>query len=423
MSLDAERLSPDLLVVGLGYIGLPTAALAAQSGLRVLGCDIDPEVVATVASGRIHLEEDGLEELVSRNVQRGRLSASTQVENAKVYLVAVPTPVGKGNRPDISFVESAVEAIAPCIAEGDLIIIESTAPIGTTESARDIVAGLRPDLVAPTEGGTQPQWHIAYCPERVIPGKTLSELVSNDRSVGGITTECARRAIEFYENFVTGHCTPTTARVAEMVKLVENSFRDVNIAFANELSLLADTFSIDVWEVISLANNHPRVNILQPGPGVGGHCIAVDPWFLVAADPENSRLIRTAREVNDGKAHYVVEKVLEMVERAPSLNRNDKIACLGLAFKPDIDDFRGSPAMDIAVRLAQRFGDRVMVAEPHARELPEALKSSGVRLLDADAAIAECDNVVLLVDHREFRAIDRAALSDKSIYDTRGVWR
>jgi UDP-N-acetyl-D-mannosaminuronic acid dehydrogenase len=405
-------------IIGLGYIGLPTAAVAARAGLIVQGFDIDASVVETVNGGGVHIEEAGLEDLVREMVSTGRLSASTTLGPADVFVIAVPTPLSEGHRPDVGYVLAAAREIARVLAPGNLVVLESTSPIGTTEAVRDALAKLRPDLSSPCASGTDHDWCIAYCPERVIPGRTLVELVENDRSVGGVTPACAEAARDFYRQFVQGECSLTSARTAEMIKLVENSFRDVNIAFANELSLLADTFEIDVWEVIRLANRHPRVNILQPGPGVGGHCIAIDPWFLVAADPDNARLIRTAREVNDGKTQYVTAKALELSRARPDA----RVACLGLSFKPDIDDFRESPALAVATALASELGDRLSIVEPHVRALPLALAQAGARLSELAEALAECEVAVLLVDHHEFRAIAADALNGKSVYDTRGIW-
>lgn len=413
-----EARLPKVAIVGLGYIGLPTAAVAARSGLEVRGFDIDPRVVETVNGGGVHIEEAGLNELVHEMVSAGRLSASTSLAPADVFVIAVPTPLSGCHLPDVSYVLAAAREIARVLAPGNLVILESTSPIGTTEAVRDAIAKFRPDLTPPSALGTGHDWCIAYCPERVIPGRTLVELVENDRSVGGVNTACAEAAREFYRYFVRGECSLTSARTAEMIKLVENSFRDVNIAFANELSLLADTFEIDVWEVIRLANRHPRVNILQPGPGVGGHCIAIDPWFLVAGAPDNARLIRTAREVNEGKTRYVIAKALNLSNAQPGA----RVACFGLSFKPDIDDFRESPALAVAAALADELGDRLFIVEPHIRELPITLAKAGARLSEVNEALAECEVAVLLVDHREFREMAVDSLNGKAVYDTRGIW-
>ena len=407
-------------MMGLGYIGLPTAAVIARSGSPVTGVDVSRKVVDTINRGAVHIEERDLDALVADMVEKGRLVAATAPVEADVFVIAVPTPFHDdgSHTPDISLVLAATEALAPCLRPGNLVILESTSPIGTTETIRDRLKSLRPDLTMPQAGGDSADLAIAYCPERVLPGKILEELVANDRSIGGITPRCAEQAVRFYETFVQGACTPTSAKTAEMVKLVENASRDVSIAFANELSLIADRNGLDVWEVIETANRHPRVNILQPGPGVGGHCIAVDPWFLVHAAPEQARLIRTAREVNDDKALYVQDRAARMLDDAPAA----KMACLGLAFKPNIDDFRESPALSITAELAQRYGDRIVVVEPHCDGLPKALLDTGAVSADLDAALDQCDLVLLLVDHDEFRLVKADRLAGKTVYDTRGIW-
>ena len=406
-------------VMGLGYIGLPTAALIARSGAHVLGVDVSPDVVDTINSGRIHIEEVDLDGLVQGVVARGLLRASLAVEPADVFVVAVPTPVSADRSPDISYVLDAARAIAPVLVPGNVVILESTSPVGTTEAMRDLLTELRPDLRMPTAGSNAADIAIAYCPERVLPGRILVELIDNDRCIGGITPRCARKALSFYRRFVRGACVTTSARVAEMVKLVENSFRDVNIAFANELSLIADTAGIDVWEVIALANRHPRVDILPPGPGVGGHCIAVDPWFLVHSDPHNARLIRTAREVNLAKTDHVVARASDLIDRFPGAD----IACLGLAFKPNIDDFRESPAVDVALRLARRYGPRVKLVEPYASAPPADFAGTSAELLDLEVALERCDVFIVLVDHDIFKSVPLDERANKTIYDTRGIWR
>lgn len=405
-------------VIGLGYIGLPTAALIARSGISVLGVDVSAHVVDTVNSGRVHIEEVDLDGLVQGVVARGALRASLAVESADLFVIAVPTPVSEDHSPDISYVLAAARTIAPMLQPGNVVILESTSPVGTTEAVRDELQALRPDLKMPCLPGSGADISIAYCPERVLPGRILIELVNNDRCIGGITPRCARKALSFYRQFVRGECFTTTARAAEMVKLVENSYRDLNIAFANELSVIADGMGIDVWEVIRLANRHPRVNILQPGPGVGGHCIAVDPWFLVHGDPKNSRLIRTAREVNLAKTDYVVEQASRLIDAHPG----SPVACLGLAFKPNIDDFRESPALEVAERLARRYGARINLVEPYASELPKAFEGTGAGLTDIDSAIERCAVFVVLVDHDMFKSVPLDERADKAVYDTRGIW-
>ncbi|MCL9983468.1 MAG: UDP-N-acetyl-D-mannosamine dehydrogenase [Erythrobacter sp.] len=425
LALGNEALSqtvPDhqVAVIGLGYIGLPTAALLASYGWSVCGVDVSERVVETVNAGGVHIEERDLDKLVHDAITAQTLVASTEVPTASFYMIAVPTPLGPDNTPDISYVEAAARAIAPKILPGACVIVESTSPIGTTERVAQIIAALRPDLVVPRDGGTdEADIALAYCPERVLPGRIVNELVHNDRVIGGVTPACAERAAVLYTSFVKGDCLYTTARVAETVKLVENSFRDVNIAFANELSMIADVIGVDVWDVIRLANRHPRVNILQPGPGVGGHCIAVDPWFLVAGAPDAARLVRTAREVNDYKAVHTENRIRALLDAAP----DGKVALLGLAFKPDIDDFRESPALEIAEALAHTHGERILVVEPFAEDLPKAFAGSGAELVTLDAALRQAEIVVVLVDHTAFKHLSPADLAGKLVFDTRGMLR
>jgi UDP-N-acetyl-D-mannosaminuronic acid dehydrogenase len=405
-------------VLGLGYIGLPTAAIIARTGAAVLGVDVTQSVVDTVNSGKVHIEEVDLDGLVSGVVARGNLRASMQIEPSDVFVIAVPTPFGEDHAPNIGYVLRAATTVATVLKAGDVVILESTSPVGTTEKVRDLLAELRPDLRVPGRCADSPDIAIAYCPERVLPGRILVELIDNDRVIGGITPRCARKALAFYRRFVRGACVTTTSRAAEMTKLTENAFRDVNIAFANELSRIADTMEVDVWEVIRLANRHPRVNILSPGPGVGGHCIAVDPWFLVNADRPNTPLIRTAREVNDAKVDYVIERATTMIAANPGI----QVACLGLAFKANIDDFRESPALKVAAALAGRFGERIHVVEPYADTLPTDFDGTGARITDIDTAIERCGAMIVLVDHDVFKSVPLDERADKLVYDTRGIW-
>jgi UDP-N-acetyl-D-mannosaminuronic acid dehydrogenase len=405
-------------VLGLGYIGLPTAAVIARTGAQVLGVDVHQSVVDTVNSGKVHIEEIDLDGLVSGVVARGKLRASLQIEPSDVFVIAVPTPFDENHAPDIGYVLKAATNVAIVLKPGDVVILESTSPVGTTEKVAELLAKLRPDLKIPGHCTGSADVAIAYCPERVLPGRILVELIDNDRVIGGVTPRCARKALQFYRRFVRGACVTTTAKAAEMTKLAENAFRDVNIAFANELSLVADHMGVDVWEVIRLANRHPRVNILSPGPGVGGHCIAVDPWFLVSAAPEQTPLIRTAREVNDGKVEHVIARASAMIEADPA----GRVACLGLAFKANIDDFRESPALKVALELARRFGDRVAIVEPYASALPDCFADTAAKLIDVDSAIETCGNFVVLVDHDVFRSIPLDERADKQVYDTRGIW-
>lgn len=415
-------MSYDICVLGLGYIGLPTASIFATKGRKVLGVDVVPQVVDTINGGRIHIEEPDLDILVRAAVQSGNLVAALKPEPAAVFIIAVPTPfkpVGDNPKaPDLTFVEAAARSIGPVAQKGNLVILESTSPVGTTELVRDWIAeGLR-------QAGRQisvDSLLFAHCPERILPGQMLKELVSNDRIAGGLTPEAGEAARDLYRAFCSGEIFLADARTAELAKLTENSYRDVNIAFANELSLVCERLGIDVWELIKLANRHPRVKILQPGPGVGGHCIAVDPWFIVDAAPDLARLIRVAREVNDSKPHHVVRQIKARADRFKS----PVIACFGLTFKPDVDDLRESPAMDIALELAKENVGRLLLVEPHIKALPKAFGpySQSARLVSADEAIDQADLIVLLVNHRAFGSVSKLSLRDKLVIDTRGLWR
>ncbi|MEZ3501131.1 UDP-N-acetyl-D-mannosamine dehydrogenase [Pantoea sp. KPR_PJ] len=412
-------------VIGLGYIGLPTAAVFASQKRKVTGVDINAHAVETINRGAIHIVEPALDKVVHEAVSQGFLRATTQPEAADAFLIAVPTPFMADHQPDLRFVKAAAESIAPVLKKGDLVILESTSPVGTTEQMAEWLAVTRPDLRFPQHGGT-PDIFIAYCPERVLPGKIMQELIHNDRVIGGMTPACSAQASALYRIFLQGECVETNARTAELCKLTENSFRDVNIAFANELSLICADQGINVWELIALANRHPRVNILQPGPGVGGHCIAVDPWFIVAQNPSLARLIRTAREVNDSKPHWVLNQVKAAL--ADCLTQSGKradelvIACFGLAFKPNIDDLRESPAMHVAQMIAEWHRGQSWIVEPHIKALPGAFGNSA-ELVSRDQALAQADVLVMLVDHDQFRAVDASQVTQSWIVDTRGVWR
>lgn len=412
-----------LCVMGLGYIGLPTASLLASKGFEVHGVDVSPRVVETINAGRIHIREPELDILVKSAVQSGRLKADTQPAPADVFILAVPTPFMDGYQPDLTYVEAATRAIAPALVPGNLVILESTSPVGTTELVARWLAEERPDLRLPGRGNDKVDAagtvRVAHCPERVLPGQIIRELVDNDRIVGGVDDASTATAAEFYLQFVAGKVLTTDSRTAELAKLTENTFRDVNIALANELSQICDHLGVDVWELIQLANHHPRVNILRPGPGVGGHCIAVDPWFIVHSAPEQSRLIRAAREVNTGKPDLVVAKTRAKAARI----QNPTIACFGLAYKPDIDDLRESPAVEIAQHLAEQRIGRVLAVEPHIDTLPTALAEAGVELRGADEALAEADIVLGLVAHRRFQKLSRQVLQEKIVIDTCGLWR
>jgi UDP-N-acetyl-D-mannosaminuronic acid dehydrogenase len=411
-----------IAVVGLGYIGLPTAAAFAAGGVEVLGVDVNPHVVATITDGRPHFGEPNLDALVRRVVESGKLRASLGLEPADAFIIAVPTPLrhsaGDNAQPDISYVEAAARAIAPVLAAGNLVILESTSPVGTTERLATILADLRPDLGFPQQKGELAQIQVAHCPERVLPGRILDEVVNNARVIGGMTRKCAQRALGLYKIIVRGECRVTNARTAELAKLTENAYRDVNIAFANELSVICHRLKINVWDLITLANLHPRVNILAPGPGVGGHCIAVDPWFIVATNTEDAKLIRLARQINDAKPDFVCARVRE---RAAAL-KQPVIACLGLSYKKDVDDLRESPAVEIVRRLARSHIGELLVVEPHISALPQELAELGLALHDFDEALERANLVLLLVDHMSFLQVDRDVLKDKFIIDTRGAW-
>lgn len=406
-------------VIGLGYIGLPTATVLAASGIDVIGVDVNPHAVETINRGEIHIVEPDLDALVHQVVNAGRLRAVLAPEAADAFLIAVPTPFRENHEPDLRFIESAARSLAPVLKKGDLIILESTSPVGATEQMAAWLADSRPDLTFPQQVGEASDIRVAYCPERVLPGQVLRELVQNDRVIGGMTAACTERAIELYRSFVKGECIRTSARTAEMCKLTENAFRDVNIAFANELSMICSQLGIDVWELIRLANHHPRVNILQPGTGVGGHCIAVDPWFIVSKSPEQARLIAAARGVNDGKPHWVVDKIVEAAARLQQAEVGKRpgdirIACLGLAFKPNIDDLRESPAIEVVKQLEQTGYANIVVVEPNVDALPAELGS--LPLVTLDEAIGSADLICVLVKHDQFKSMQlegsRAVLVD-----------
>ena len=407
--------------VGLGYIGLPTAVVLANSGVNVTGVDVNAENVERINRGEVTIVEPGLEEELKQALDSGRFTAATEQPHADAYIIAVPTLFLPDHSVDMKFIYSAAQAIAPKLEGGEIVILESTSPPLTTEKMAAKILELRPDLVA--DGAENPDAKsvvfFAHCPERILPGRAMEELRTNDRIIGGMSAEATRRATEIYGSFCKGELLQSDAKTAELAKLTENSFRDVNIAFANELSLIADDLGIDVWELIELANHHPRVNILQPGPGVGGHCIAVDPWFIVSADPENAKLIKLARDVNDGKPSWVVDKVKQAVDGDVA------IAVLGLAFKANIDDLRESPSLEIAAEIARQLtANKVLAVEPNIEALPNSLAEIGnVELAGLDDAVEKADVVVLLVDHDEFKQFDRERLAGKKVVDTKGVWR
>lgn len=409
----------DVAVVGLGYIGLPTAAILATNGLNVLGVDVTDRTVDAVNRGEVPFVEPDLAVHVSGAVNQGRLKASKETPKADAYIVAVPTPFNEDKSADLSYIDAAADGIAPQLNGGELIILESTSPPGATQHLADRILSRRPDLNLDQDD--ESSIFVAHCPERVLPGRVMIELVTNDRIVGGITPKAAEMARDLYRAFCQGEILLTDATTAEMAKLVENSYRDVNIAFANELSVISDKLGIDVWELIELANHHPRVNILQPGPGVGGHCIAVDPWFIVSAAPDSSKLIRQARESNDSKPHWVIEKVKEHLAKG---GENPTVAVLGLAFKANIDDLRESPAVEITKLLSETVDGQLKVVEPHIEELPRQLKDiDNIELSSLEDALSAASLVVLLVDHDAFANVTPEELEGKDIIDTRGQWR
>lgn len=393
-------------VMGLGYIGLPTASFLGTKGYQVHGVDISPNVVDTINRGDVHITEPELDVLVKSAVQSGNLTAALEPAEADVFIIAVPTPLNGSNEPEMSAVTKATDAISPYINPGNIVILESTSPVGTTDR---LVAGRLREL----GHKVGEEIHVAHCPERVLPGRILAELVGNDRIVGGIDDTSTAKAADFYREFVAGEVLETTAATAELAKLSENTFRDVNIALANELSMICDNMDVDVWDLIALANRHPRVSILQPGPGVGGHCIAVDPWFIVAAAPSQARLIRTAREVNIAKPEWVVDKIRARAEKF----KRPTIACLGLAYKADIDDLRESPALDVVEKLREADLGELLISEPYVTSHPD------YDLVDWQEAVQRADIVVVLVDHRQFKGLKPKDLQERVLIDTRGMLR
>ncbi|MBN2266744.1 MAG: UDP-N-acetyl-D-mannosamine dehydrogenase [Candidatus Babeliaceae bacterium] len=401
-------------VIGLGYIGLPTAAVFASRKKTVIGVDVNQDAIDTINRGEIHIVEPDLDMVVRATVTEGYLKATLEPEPADAFVIAVPTPFKDDHVPDLAYIQSACKAIAPVLEKGNLVVLESTSPVGATEQLSAWLAEERPDLSFPQQDGVNSDIRVAHCPERVLPGHVLSELVQNDRVIGGMSTKCSEMAVALYKTFVKGECIVTNARTAEMCKLTENSFRDVNIAFANELSMICDSLQINAWELIRLANRHPRVNILQPGPGVGGHCIAVDPWFIVSKTPEIARMIRTAREVNDHKPQWVIDKITARAERF----KDPIIGCLGLTFKANIDDLRESPALEIVKILQEQNIGTIMACDVNVVDA-----QSPVPLSSLEDVLQKADIIVLLVDHDEFKTIDPELLKDKIIIDTRGCWR
>lgn len=404
-------------MVGLGYIGLPTAATIASRGIEVIGVDTNPAVVRKLNEGKAHFSEPDLDILLEASVSTGRLRAMEEPVPADVFVIAVPTPFHSDKSADLSCVRLAARSVARVLDRGNLIILESTVPVGTTNQLCRWIADERPDLAPPIDG--QPgDFHVAYCPERILPGRMVFELVENDRIIGGMSKTCGERAAELYRLFVRGALLQTKASLAELVKLTENAFRDVNIAFANELSILCDHLHLDVWEAIALANRHPRVNILNPGAGVGGHCIAVDPWFLISACPERTPLMAAARRVNDGKPEFILAQLRKQMERF----KRPIVACLGLAYKPNVDDLRESPALHIAQALAHDKID-LLVVEPHIERLPEKLDLPNVRKVSLEEAVGQADIIALLVGHQAFSDVPRGVRLGKVVLDAAGLWQ
>ncbi len=412
---------PTISVLGLGYIGLPTASLLATKGFRVHGMDVNHNIVGNLNQGKVTIHEPTLDVMVRSAVNSGNLTAHLEPQAADVFIIAVPTPFKDDHVPDVHHVEQAAKNLAPLLVPGNLVILESTSPVGATEMVARVIAAQRPDLLVCQRGNngsvscSQEHVYVAHCPERVLPGQILRELVENDRIIGGINPASTEKAEAFYKQFVSGKVLTTDTRTAELAKLTENAFRDVNIAFANELSLICDRMEIDVWELIELANRHPRVNILQPGPGVGGHCIAVDPWFIVHSQPELARLVTTARQVNDSKPVHVVEKIMAKAERF----KRPVISCLGLSYKPDVDDLRESPAIQIVQMLAEQAEAELLVVEPHIHALPSELeaKLGAAKLVPLEQAVVEADILTILVAHSAFKELKPMMLKDKILLD------
>lgn len=414
----SDRAFSTISVVGLGYIGLPTAATLATRGVEVIGVDVSERVVTRLNAGKAHFSEPDLDMLLEAAVMTGKLRAVQKPLPADAFIIAVPTPFHDDKSADLSYVEAAARAIAKVLKPGNLVVLESTSPVGTTRKLCNWIREERPDLTAPIDGAAG-DFHVAYCPERILPGRMVFELVENDRIIGGLSDACSVRAEALYKLFVRGALLRTKAPVAEFVKLIENAYRDVNIAFANELSILCEELQINVWEAIALANRHPRVNILNPGPGVGGHCIAVDPWFLISPHRDKTPLMTASRLVNDGKPNIVLHAVRRQMDRF----KEPVVACLGLAYKPDIDDLRESPAVEIATHLADA-NVNLLIVEPHISELPQAIAGRpNVKLMDADTAIRDADIIVVLVGHSTFKDVPRDILLGRVVIDTVGLYQ
>ena len=418
----------NVTIVGLGYIGLPTAAIISSEGINTAGVDVNEEIVHLVNKGEIHIEEPGLGEIIEKSVKKGSLRAMRKPQISDVFVIAVPTPFDELTKtdnfpsPDISYVKDAVESIAPVVKGGDLIILESTSPVGTTEKIRDWLEQLRPDMKFPKDDNSESDINIAYCPERVLPGNALQELVENDRVIGGVTKRCSEAAAKFYKLFIKGECIITDSKTAELTKLTENAFRDVNIAFANELSLICDDLGLNVWNLIKMCNQHPRVNILEPGPGVGGHCIAVDPWFIVSSSPKYSKLIQEARRINDSKPLWVIKKIKEMIDQFLKINPKQNITDVnivfyGLSFKPDIGDLRESPALKIALEVCNFHPGNVFCVEPFINSDHKMIQN--LKLIDQKEALSIGNIHILLVNHSQFYHLN---FKSNFLLDTKGIF-
>ena len=413
----------NVTVIGLGYIGLPTAALIASKRIRVIGVDINKNIVETVNKGKAHFLEKDLHKLVKNAVKDNNLIAKAKPVVSDVFIIAVPTPLDRNNEPDISYVISASKSISKIIKNGDLIILESTSPVGTTEIILKMLKLERPDLNFPSSKENKKiddQVSISYCPERVLPGNTISELIKNNRVIGGITTNCALKAKKFYKLFVEGECEVTDTKTAELSKLVENAYRDVNIAFANELSLICDNMNLNVWNLIDFANKHPRVSILKPSAGVGGHCIAIDPWFIINSSPKYSKLIKTARKVNKNKTKNIIQKVRKIFKRLSKVEKKLSFACFGLTYKPDVNDIRESPSIKIAESIQKLEIDNLYLVDPYLLTKPLSLSDKKTKLVEKDEAINNSDVLIFLVGHKEFKIIDKDTLDGKIILDAYG---
>ncbi len=409
-----------ICVVGLGYIGLPVASMLASRGHTVVGYDVNPKAVESINKGQAHFFEPDLDMLLKAAVNTERLKASTTPVEADYFVIAVPTPFRSNHQPDLSYVDAATQSIAPFLKVGSTVVLESTSPVGTTERITEQLAAARPDLRFPRYKDLEGEFDVAvaHCPERILPGQMVKELVTNDRIIGGMTEKCSQAARELYQSFVRSEMLITDCRTAEFVKLIENSYRDVNIAFANELSMICDKLNLDVWAAIELANRHPRVSILQPGAGVGGHCIAVDPWFIVSTAPEESRIIRAAREINDSKPHWVAHQIIQHAGRF----KHPVVGCFGATYKPDVEDLRESPSLEVIKLVAAESDIRVVVCDPMIKGLPEELACiNRVSFASIDETCNQADIAALLVGHRQFRKMNSNRFLNKIVVDAIGL--